>query len=117
MITVPQVIAAVSANSEFTVEMLLGHRRAYPLAQTRQLAYLLAYTYCPGDSLSKIAREFGNRDHTTILHGVKRAKVWIKHKPSLNAWMDKVGLELQSGMHKPLEPTRGPDPEIPAAYA
>lgn len=46
-------------------------RRARPIVNARQVAMYLAKTLTPF-SYPQIGRQFGNRDHTTVLHAVRR---------------------------------------------
>jgi len=50
---------------------LLSPRRAREVARPRQVAMYLAKKLTPR-SLPEIGRRFGGRDHTTVMHGVKR---------------------------------------------
>ena len=50
---------------------LLSARRAREVARPRQVAMYLAKRLTPR-SLPEIGRRFGNRDHTTVMHAVKR---------------------------------------------
>ncbi len=50
---------------------LLSARRAREVARPRQIAMYLAKRLTPR-SLPEIGRRFGNRDHTTVMHAVKR---------------------------------------------
>jgi chromosomal replication initiation ATPase DnaA len=34
------------------------------------------YVQCPGMSLPEIGRMFGGRDHTTVIHAIKKLGVW-----------------------------------------
>lgn len=50
---------------------LLSARRARDVARPRQVAMYLAKRFTPR-SLPEIGRRFGGRDHTTVMHAVKR---------------------------------------------
>jgi len=50
---------------------LLSARRAREVARPRQVAMYLAKKLTPR-SLPEIGRRFGGRDHTTVMHAVKR---------------------------------------------
>ncbi len=50
---------------------MLSPRRAREVARPRQVAMYLAKKLTPR-SLPEIGRRFGGRDHTTVMHGVKR---------------------------------------------
>lgn len=50
---------------------LIGPKRVRTIARPRQIAMYLAKQLTPR-SLPEIGRRFGGRDHTTIMHGVRR---------------------------------------------
>jgi chromosomal replication initiator protein len=50
---------------------LIGPKRLRTIARPRQIAMYLAKQLTPR-SLPEIGRRFGGRDHTTIMHGVRR---------------------------------------------
>ncbi|WP_243375258.1 chromosomal replication initiator protein DnaA [Sandarakinorhabdus cyanobacteriorum] len=52
---------------------LLSERRAREVARPRQIAMYLAKKMTPR-SLPEIGRRFGNRDHTTVMHAVKKVE-------------------------------------------
>jgi chromosomal replication initiator protein len=52
---------------------LLSERRAREVARPRQIAMYLAKKLTPR-SLPEIGRRFGNRDHTTVMHAVKKVE-------------------------------------------
>lgn len=53
----------------------------------RQIAYLLAYEMST-NNLSQIGRLFGGRDHTTIAHGIRRARQMIAEGPMARTYAD-----------------------------
>lgn len=55
----------------FTRPELIGPQRHKSLVQARHVAMYLAKKYA-AKSLPEIGRRLGDRDHTTVLHGVKR---------------------------------------------
>jgi len=67
-----QIIDEASRASGFSVEALKGPRQTRGIAHTRQDA-MLAIREATKLSLPQIGRLF-NRDHTTVLWGLKRAK-------------------------------------------
>ena len=52
---------------------MLSARRARDVARPRQIAMYLAKRLTPR-SLPEIGRRFGGRDHTTVIHAIKRIK-------------------------------------------
>lgn len=72
-LTVPAIIAAVAQTHNLRAADLIGSGRAKSLTRPRHIAMYLSRTYT-SLSLPELGREFGNRDHTTILHGVNKIK-------------------------------------------
>jgi chromosomal replication initiator protein len=70
-LSITQCLAAVSAESNVSYrEMISAHRSRY-VARPRQIAMWLAFRY-GARNYSEIGRLIGNRDHTTIMHGVRQ---------------------------------------------
>ena len=55
---------------------MLSARRSRSLARPRQIAMYLAKQYTT-NSLPEIGRKFSNRDHTTVIHAVKKVNELI----------------------------------------
>ena len=56
---------------------MLSPRRSRSLARPRQIAMYLAKQHTT-KSLPEIGRNFSNRDHTTVIHAVKKIEELIK---------------------------------------
>ena len=63
--------ARVAEHYGLSLSELLGPKRARSVARPRQVAMYLAKTLTER-SLPEIGRSFGGRDHTTVMHGVRR---------------------------------------------
>ena len=59
------------------IQEMLSPRRSRALARPRQIAMYLAKQYTT-NSLPDIGRKFSNRDHTTVIHAVKKIDELIK---------------------------------------
>jgi hypothetical protein len=68
-----RVIREVCDETGYTPEDLFGDQRYVPLVRARQAAYARVFDEAK-IGLSHIGRIFGNRDHTTILWGIKQHK-------------------------------------------
>ncbi|MCA9349555.1 chromosomal replication initiator protein DnaA [Candidatus Saccharibacteria bacterium] len=68
-----QVLERVAEYFEVSVADILGQKRSREIAYPRQMAMYLFY-YDFNMSYPQIATIIGNRDHTTILYGVKKIK-------------------------------------------
>ena len=58
-------------NHNVSKQELVSNRRTRVIVKPRQIAMYLAKTMTPR-SFPEIGRRFGGRDHTTVMHGVKR---------------------------------------------
>ncbi|MEM1287898.1 MAG: chromosomal replication initiator protein DnaA [Pseudomonadota bacterium] len=70
-ITIEEIQRRVSEHYNIRLSDLIGPRRLRALARPRQVAMYLS-KQLTSRSLPEIGRRFGGRDHTTILHGVKK---------------------------------------------
>jgi chromosomal replication initiation ATPase DnaA len=78
----------------FGVEIaeLLGHRRTYLEVEARHVAMALCRAEL-GLSYPAIARAFGGRDHTTVMHAVNR----VANSPTLSARMQQLRSPSSTG--------------------
>ena len=67
----------VASHFNLNIHELLSPRRSRSLARPRQIAMYLAKQYTT-NSLPDIGRKFSNRDHTTVIHAVKKIYELIK---------------------------------------
>ena len=67
----------VASHFNLNIHDLLSPRRPRSLARPRQIAMYLAKQYTT-NSLPDIGRKFANRDHTTVIHAVKKIDELIK---------------------------------------
>ena len=71
-----QNIVAVYFN--LNIHEMLSPRKSRSLARPRQIAMYLAKQHTT-NSLPEIGRKFSNRDHTTVIHAVKKIESLIKN--------------------------------------
>ena len=76
-VTVESIQNLVASHFHLTIEELLSPRRSRSLARPRQMAMYLAKQLTT-NSLPDIGRKFSNRDHTTVIHAVKKIDELIK---------------------------------------
>jgi len=67
----------VAAHYNLNIQEMLSARRSRSLARPRQIAMYLAKHHTT-NSLPEIGRKFSNRDHTTVIHAVKKIDELIK---------------------------------------
>ncbi|PYC46957.1 chromosomal replication initiator protein DnaA [Litorivita pollutaquae] len=70
-ITVEEIQRRVSEHYNIRLSDMIGPKRVRNFARPRQVAMYLA-KQLTSRSLPEIGRRFGGRDHTTVMHGVKR---------------------------------------------
>ncbi|MBN8848439.1 MAG: chromosomal replication initiator protein DnaA [Sphingomonas sp.] len=70
-VTIDEIQKAVSAHFELKPIDLVSARRARAVARPRQIAMYLAKRLTTR-SLPEIGRKFGGRDHSTVIHAVRR---------------------------------------------
>ena len=70
-VTVDEIIRKVADHYNLRMSDLLSARRARQVARPRQVAMYLAKTLT-SRSLPEIGRKFGGRDHTTVIHAVRK---------------------------------------------
>ncbi|WP_380055218.1 chromosomal replication initiator protein DnaA [Falsihalocynthiibacter sp. SS001] len=70
-ITIEEIQRRVSEHYNIRLSEMIGPRRVRNIARPRQVAMFLS-KQLTSRSLPEIGRRFGGRDHTTVMHGVKR---------------------------------------------
>jgi hypothetical protein len=86
-LTYQQVVHIVCREFDLTPKLLFGRRRTKELVEIRHLCWAIARVMCPHLSLPQIGRASCGFDHTSVLHGISKAK--DRAKPFIKA--------LQSG--------------------
>lgn len=86
-VTVDQIQKTVAEHFGLTQADLLSERRARAVARPRQAAMWIAKQITTR-SLPDIGRRFGGRDHTTVLHAVRRIEALKAEDPSLARDLD-----------------------------
>jgi chromosomal replication initiator protein len=94
-ITIAQVQAAACAYFKLSESELLSRSRLEPIAWARQAAMYLSRELT-SHSLPRIGREFGARDHTTVLHACRRVVVQIARNPAAFADIEALTTMLSS---------------------
>ena len=78
-ITPKLILEATSTAFGFSVEELCGTSRRRPLVQARQIG-MYVFRDLTDFSYPAIAREFGGRDHTTVIHAVEKVAGLMKER-------------------------------------
>lgn len=81
-ITVPMILEATVAQFGFATDELTGKSRRRPLVITRQMAMYVT-RQLTDLSFPVIAREFGGRDHTTVMHACDKISALMKERSQI----------------------------------
>lgn len=92
-VTVDEIQRAVCEHYGMKRDDLLSQRRTRAVARPRQAAMYLAKTLTVR-SYPDIGRRFGGRDHTTVLHAVRRIEALKADDPTLAADLDAITRKL-----------------------
>jgi chromosomal replication initiator protein len=95
-ITPDMILEATAKSYGFTVEAICGPSRTRPLVTARQVAMYLVreltdYSY------PAIARVFGGRDHTTVIHAVDKITTQMKERRQIYDQVTEIRSEIKSG--------------------
>lgn len=83
----------VARHFNITVTDILGDRRSLPIVRPRQIAMYFA-TKLTTRSLPEIARRFGGKDHTTVLHASRRIPELTNTEPAIASAVASLEREL-----------------------
>jgi len=72
-VTIYQILITVCRYFELPVNEVISIRRHGHLVRARHIGMYLSHELTPC-SYPQIARKFGNRDHTTVLHGIHKVQ-------------------------------------------
>ncbi len=75
-VTVRKILQKASEISGIPVDQIVGTSRRRPIVEVRQIAMYVTRNETDL-SFPKIGEAFGNRDHTTVIHGVKKIEQLI----------------------------------------
>ncbi|WP_114965837.1 chromosomal replication initiator protein DnaA [Alkalilacustris brevis] len=81
-VTVEEIQRKVSEHYNIRLADMIGPKRVRTIARPRQIAMYLAKELT-SRSLPEIGRRFGGRDHTTIIHGVRKVETLRESDPQI----------------------------------
>lgn len=90
-----EIMNAVCARYKIKRDHLLSKRRTLDIVRPRQIAMYLAKTLTI-QSFPEIGRRMGGRDHTTVLHGMRR----IEELRAIDPDLDAIITELEGQLRK-----------------
>ena len=94
-VTIDEIQKRVAAHFNVKVSDMSSSRRARSVARPRQVAMYLA-KQLTSRSLPEIGRKFGGRDHTTVMHAVKRIEELIATDGTIAEDVDLLRRMLES---------------------
>jgi len=88
-----EILAAVAHRTRLTADEIRGEKRHASLVRARHMAMFLA-KQLTHHSLPEIGRFFGNRDHSTVLHAVRKMDRDQRQDASVRADLEALRLTL-----------------------
>lgn len=82
--TMREIAALIAKKYELSLDELKGPTRERRVSWPRQEAFALIYAQ-GSLSLPQIGQFFGGRDHTTVLHGIRRHKARVAEEARIAA--------------------------------
>ena len=95
-ITAKQIISLSAAHFGFTVDELCGPSRRRPLVIARQIAMYL-FRELTDYSYPAIGREFGDRDHTTVIHAVDKISSLMRERRQIYETVTELIVQIKQG--------------------
>ncbi|HOJ71086.1 MAG TPA: chromosomal replication initiator protein DnaA [Syntrophorhabdaceae bacterium] len=94
-ITIESIIKEVSSYFNIKSSDIKSNKRTKSIMLTRQIAIYLARKLTDS-SLVDIGNKFGGKDHSTIIHSIKKIEEEIKWKSDLKTIVEKIETKLKS---------------------
>lgn len=95
------VIEYVAAQHGLDFAVMTGVARANRISRPRQVAMYCARTLCPHVSMPMIGRLLGGRDHTTILHGIRKIESLLPVDDEIREEVAKIIAHFRLGAAEP----------------
>ena len=95
-ITPSMILEATASTFGFTVDDLCGPSRRRPLVIARQIG-MYVFREMTDFSYPAIAREFGGRDHTTVMHAVDKISSLMSERRQIYDQVTELVLHIKSG--------------------
>jgi len=83
VITIDNIIDVVASHYELSIDQICSANRSSNVAYPRQIAMYLCKQLTPA-SLKEIAAKLGKKDHSTILHGIKKIEEDLEAEKKAN---------------------------------
>ena len=95
-ITAQQIIQTTADHFGFGVDELCGPSRRRPLVMARQIS-MYVFRELTDYSYPAIAREFGGRDHTTVIHAVEKIAKLMKERRQVYEQVTELLTRVRNG--------------------
>jgi chromosomal replication initiator protein len=95
-VTAAMILEATASTFGFTVEDLCGASRRRPLVIARQIG-MYVFRELTDFSYPAIAREFGGRDHTTVMHAVEKIGGLMKERRQIYDQVTELIVRIKGG--------------------
>jgi chromosomal replication initiator protein len=95
-ITPQMILDATAASYGFSIEAICGPSRTRPLVTARQVAMYLVRNLTDY-SYPAIARVFGNRDHTTVIHAVDKISGQMQQRRQIYEQVTELIQQVRAG--------------------
>jgi chromosomal replication initiator protein len=95
-ITPQMILDATAASYGFSIEAICGPSRTRPLVTARQVAMYLVRNLTDY-SYPAIARVFGNRDHTTVIHAVDKIEGQMQQRRQIYEQVTELIQQVRGG--------------------
>lgn len=92
-VAITQIIQVVASHFRLPPKTITGVRRTKQLVLPRYVAMHIARRYA-GFSTTEIGRQFGNRDHTTVVHASKALEHDLEKDPALRTLVQQFAIQL-----------------------
>jgi chromosomal replication initiator protein len=93
-VDVAQIQQLAAKDFDVSVESLRGKRRTNTIALARQVAIYLTKRLT-SLTLVEIGRNFGNRDHSTVLYAIEKIDTLRKRDPAMDQRVDRIEHQLR----------------------
>jgi chromosomal replication initiator protein len=93
-VTIEEIQRRVGEHYNVRLSDIVGPKRLRTIARPRQIAMYLAKQLTPR-SLPEIGRRFGGRDHTTIMHGIRKIEELMATDSQLSDDLQLLRRQLQ----------------------
>ncbi len=94
-VTIEEIQKKVAEHFNIRMADMVSARKQRAVARPRQIAMYLAKRLT-SRSLPEIGRKFGGRDHTTVMHGVKKVEELMAWRPRLCGGCGVVGTDARN---------------------